>query len=392
MPYYRRNIYILCVTVFLASLSWNQIIPFLPKFLEQIGGGGKHLNMWIAIVTASQALSAIFMQPLWGKLGDTYGRKPMIIRAGLCLAGVYYAMSICQAPWQLVFCRFLNGALTGFIPGSFALIATNTPEEDAPGYIAAAQTSSSVGLIVGPVVGGLLAAAVGYRFSMVASGTACLISTIVVWFLVQEPNKVSVTEKTSLLQDVGTALKSPLQRSLLFAVLLSWSYGAAITPYLIVHLGQIGRHAPQWMQGAVISLPAIAFALAAYRWSTVGRWWGYDKTIMVGLIGGAIGALALFFVHDIWQFGVLYFIGGIFTATLGPSIAAITCTRVDEDFRGRAYFIQQSAGTLGSLFTPLAAGLVATYLGIPFVFILAGVLFVVGAFVFRGMVRFWPKA
>ena len=389
MPYYRRNIYILSVTIFLASLSWNQVVPFLQKFLEQIGGGGRNLNLWVAVVFAAQSLAAIIAQPFWGKLGDSYGRKPMIIRAGLCLAGVYFGMSLCHNPWQLALCRFLNGALTGFIPGSFALIATNTPEDDAPKYIATAQTTSSVGLIVGPAVGALLAGLVGYRGSMIVSGTACLISTLAVWAFVQEPNKVVITEKTSLIQDFGIALRSPVQRAVLFAVMLAWSYGAAISPFLIKHLEALGKHAPQWLPGAIFSLPAAAFVLSAYRWTSLGEWWGYHRTILVGLVGGGVGAIALFFAHDIWLFAALYFATGVFLATLGPSIAAITCTKVDESFRGRAYGIQQSAGTLGALIAPLVAGAISTLWGRPSIFILIGVVFLSGAFVFRGLARPW---
>ena len=102
MPYYRRNLYVLSVTVLLASLSWQQIIAFLPKFLKEIGGEGRHFELWVGVIFASQSLAAIVMQPFWGKLGDNFGRKTMIIRAGLCLAGVYYGMILCQAPWQLV--------------------------------------------------------------------------------------------------------------------------------------------------------------------------------------------------------------------------------------------------------------------------------------------------
>lgn len=390
MPYYKRNIYILSVTVFLATLSWNQVVPFLPKFIKQIGGG-QNLNYWIGVIFAVQSLAAIIMMPLWGKLGDTYGRKPMIIRAGLCLAGVYFGMSICHAPWQLAVCRFLNGALTGFIPGSMALIATNTPEEHAPRYIATVQTASSVGLIIGPMVGAVLAMRFGYRGSMVVSGAAVLISTMLVWLLVQEPNKVSVVEKTSLIQDFGIALRSRVQRSILFVAMLSWCFGASVAPYLILHLEKLGGHGPDWIPALIFALPAAAFVLMAYRWTSVGEWWGYDRTIMVGLIGGGIGAISLFFVHDIWLFGVMYFATGICMATLGPSIAALTCTRVEESFRGRAYGIQQSAGTLGGLVAPLIASLIATHWSMAAIFVFVGSTFIVGGVVFKGMARQWGK-
>lgn len=392
MPYYRRNIYILSVTVFLASLSWQQIVPFLPKFLREIGAGGSHFKLWVGLIFASQSLAAIVMQPLWGKLGDNYGRKPMIIRAGLCLAGVYYGMSLCRAPWQLVLCRFLNGALTGFIPGSFALVGTNTPEQEAPRYVAILESTSNAGLIIGPAVGAFLARLAGYRCSMAVSGTAVLLSTVLVWRLVEEPNKVGPIAKTSLVEDFRIALRMPVLSSLMFVMMLAWMFGNSINPFLVLHLETLQGWCPWWLPAVTYSLPGVAFVLSAYRWSVIGEGWGYHRNILIGLVGGGIGALALFTVHNVWVFAVVYFLMGICLATLSPAIGAITCTKVPEKFRGRAYGIQQSAGTLGSLSAALIASQIASLFGYRGIFFFVGLLFLFGAFTFRGMVRLWPKS
>ncbi|NLN76908.1 MAG: multidrug efflux MFS transporter [Armatimonadetes bacterium] len=390
MPYYRRNLYVLSVTVLLASLSWQQIIPFLPKFLKEIGGEGRHFELWVGVIFASQSLAAIVMQPFWGKLGDNFGRKTMIIRAGLCLAGVYYGMSLCQAPWQLVICRFLNGALTGFIPGSFALIATNTPEQEAPRYVAILESTSNVGLIVGPAFGAFLARLAGYRSSMALSGTAVLLSTLVVWLLVKEPNKPAPVEKTSLIQDFGIALRSPVLSSLMFAMMLTWMFASSINPFLVVHLENLRGWSPWYLPAVTYSLPGIAFVLTAYRWSRLGERWGYHRNILIGLIGGSIGAIVLFGSKNIWMFAVVYFLTGVCLATMSPAIGAITCTKVPEDFRGRAYGIQQSAGTFGALAATLIASRIAAVYGYGAIFMFIGLLFLTGALVFRTMVKLWP--
>lgn len=390
MPFYRRNIYILSVTVLLASLSWQQIIPFLPKFLAEIGGQGAHFKLWVGIIFASQSLAAIVMQPFWGKLGDNYGRKPMIIRAGLCLAAVYFGMSLCRAPWQLAVCRFLNGALTGFIPGSFALVGTNTPEQEAPRYVAILESTSNVGLIVGPAFGAFLARLAGYRSSMAVSGTAVLASTLLVWLLVKEPNKPAPAERTSLKQDFGIALRAPILSSLMFAMMLAWMYGSSINPFLVLHLETLRGWSPWWLPAVIYSLPGIAFVLTAYRWSVMGERWGYHRNILIGLVGGGIGAMILFLTHNIWIFAGIYFLTGICLATMSPAIGAITCTKVNEDFRGRAYGLQQSAGTFGALASALLASQIAALLGYGGIFLFVSLLFLVGAFVFKTMLKRWP--
>ncbi|MDD3927983.1 MAG: MFS transporter, partial [bacterium] len=337
MHYHRRNLLVLSTTVFLAAISWSQIVPFLPLFLQDIGVKDNLLR-WSGIIFAAHPVAAVFAQPLWGKLGDRHGRKPMVIRAGLCLSCIYFAMSFCNAPWQLVFLRFMNGALTGFIPGSFALIATNTPRELAPRSVATAQTASATGMIIGPAIGGLLAHIFGYRGSMRVSGIAILVATLLVWLLVREKNKTSASEEqTSLLQDFMTALRSPILGSVMLVVAIYGTFAAGINPVLALHLKQLSGTAPIWLTGMVFSLPGLAFTLSAYLWTAFGERRDYRTAINIGLTGTFLLAFTLRFVHNLWAFSAVYFAAGLCLAAITPSASAIICTRVDAGFHGRAY-------------------------------------------------------
>mgnify|MGYP001109541261 CR=1 FL=1 len=383
MPYYRRNLLILSVTIFLASVSWNQVIPFLPLFMKDLGTTSeKAVLNWVGIIFALQSLSSVFAMPFWGKMGDKYGRKPMAIRAGLFLAGIYFAMSVCRSPFQLALLRFLNGALTGFIPMSMTLIAANTPQDKAPKYIATAQTASAAGLIVGPALGGLLASFMGgYRASMQVSGYVVLASTFLVFLFVQEPNRIEVVETTSLLQDLIASLKSRVLGAIMLAVMISGIYYASLSPVLTLYLARIRGNAPQWIVGGIYALPSVAMVLTAHIWAAVGKRKGYLFAIQIGLIGASLSAISLVFVANIWHFALLYFIGGLFSAAVGPSAGAIIATKVPEDFKGRAYGIQQSAATLGSLVAPILATRIGTSFGMSAIFCFIGFVALLGCFV-----------
>ncbi|MHB0998901.1 MAG: MFS transporter [Armatimonadota bacterium] len=390
MGYHRRNLYILSTTIFLAAISWNQVIPFLSLFLQQLGVKEGQLMFWIYGVFIVQSISGMVAQPFWGKLGDRYGQKPMIIRAGICLTGIYFGMSICDAPWQLAMLRFLNGALTGFIPGSVALIATNTPSSEAPRAVATAQTASAAGQIVGPAVGGLLAAAVGYRGSMQVSGAAVLVSTILVAILVKEANKAQVSDKTSLREDFMASLQSPVLASIMLTVLLAGVYGSAINPVLAVHLANInGPQTSDLLIGIVFSLPPAAFLLTARAWTIRGERKGFGHTIQIGLIGTSVCAFMLTFIHNIWVFSVLFFAAGVFLAAIGPSTAALIAIKIKSSFHGRAYGIQNSAATMGALIAFVASSLIGGKYGVPPIFIFISVCLFVGSITFPILARRW---
>lgn len=94
MIYYQRNLLILSTTLFLAAFSWEQIAPFLPLFLKDLGVAS-NLPFWSGLLFTLQFSASALMDPFWGKTADKYGRKLMTMRAGLCLSLVYFGMSVC---------------------------------------------------------------------------------------------------------------------------------------------------------------------------------------------------------------------------------------------------------------------------------------------------------
>lgn len=388
MKQYERNLYILCLSIFLASVSWFQIMPFLPLFLEEMGVKERLLE-WSGFIFACQSLASIVALPFWGKVGDRYGRKAMTLRAGFCLAGIYFAMSVCRTPVQLAVLRFLNGALTGFIPGAIALIATGTPQEKGPRAVATAQTASATGQILGPAVGGALAGLLTYRGAMVASGTAVFVSTMLVLLFVREAAREVSPEKTSLMDDFRLALRSPVLASIMLIVLVNGFFLAAVNPVLALHLRAMAGAAPDWLTGAIFSLPATAFVLTAHRWTRYGGRRGYDRAIVVGLCGAAVCAAGLALAKGVWLFAVLFFALGACVASINPSAGAIICLRVPEHFRGRAYGMQLSAVMLGGLIAPVTATQAAARFGIPVVFAGTALLYLAGMLAFRGLARKW---
>lgn len=390
MQIYKRNLYILSLTIFLAAISWNQIIPFLSLFLQDMGVQGKDLMYWIYGAFIAQSIAGIAAQPFWGKLGDTYGQKPMIVRAGICLSFIYLGMSFCTHPWHLAVFRFLNGALTGFIPGSIALIATNTPVEEAPNAVATAQTASAAGQIIGPAVGGFLAAVFGYRGSMRISSAAVFIATILVILLVKEAKKSKSEQKTSLFQDILIAIRSPVLMSIMLAALVGGIFGNAAYPVLAIHLTELSNgNMPQWLIGVVFSMQPIAFIMTARAWTGLGTRKGYENIIEVGLIGGAVCSFVLALIHNLWFFSALMFITGIFLAAIMPATAALIAVKVDSSFHGRAYGIQQSAGTIGALIAFIVSSIISSKYGIAPIFTFVGVSFTAGIILFPLIVRKW---
>ena len=372
MTYYQRNLFILSFTIFLAAFSWEQIAPFLPLFLKELGVTAD-LPFWSGLLFTLQFSASSLMGPFWGKMADKYGRKPMVLRAGICLSLVYFGMSLCQNYSQLVFLRIMNGVLTGFIPGSIALIATNTPKSFSGRYVSIAYTLQSAGTILGPALGGLLAVITGYRGSMLLSGSLVFLAFLLVTFFVEEREKPQITVKTSIWQDCRLIFKMPVMVTVMSVEFINAMVMSSILPILALYLNQIAPDLNRVLSGFTYSLPGLALFLTAYIWSRIGEKISYTSTILIGLTGMGLIAVLLGTVENIWLFATLYFTYGIFVAAISPSSAALIATKVDSDFRGRAYAMQQTARTLGLFIAPVTSGTIGTYLGLNWIFVCFGV-------------------
>jgi DHA1 family multidrug resistance protein-like MFS transporter len=374
MVYYRRNVLILSFTTFLAACSANQVVPFLPLFIKELGVKGG-LAFWSGVILASQQIAMIVMMPLWGKLADKYGRKLMIIRAGICLALVYLGMSYCQTLWQLLLLRLLNGALAGFIPSTITLVATNTPKEQATRYVSIIQSAQAFGVIAGPSVGSILANLAGYRSSMQVSSIVVATAVLLVYLLVKEGCKVTACDQpTSLWQDLQLAFK----KSMLITVLCSdMTYSfvmMASQPLLILYIQELTGTQANLFTGPIFALPGLAIVLTNYFWCRQGERRTFQRMILLGLTGAGFFTLLQGLIRNIWWFAAAYFLAGLFAAAVSPNTAGLVTTKVEADFQGRAFAIQQSARNFGNFIAPLLAGSLGSILSFQWVFIAVGLL------------------
>ena len=146
--------------MFLAALDQSIVATALPQITSELGGL-EHLS-WV--VTA-YLLTSTSSTPLWGKISDLYGRRPMfqiailVFLAGSVLAGLSQSME------QLIGARALQGIGGGGLMAlAMATIGDVVPPRERPryqGYIAATFGTSSV---LGPVLGGFFAEGPGWEW------------------------------------------------------------------------------------------------------------------------------------------------------------------------------------------------------------------------------------
>jgi DHA1 family multidrug resistance protein-like MFS transporter len=381
MESWRRNLVLLWIGALLTSASFSMVIPFLPLFLVEDLGVHTWVNLWSGLLFSAAFITGALISPYWGSLADKYGRKPMILRSGFSLFAVYFLTAFVHHPYQLLLLRMLQGLLSGYIPGAIALVGTNTPERHVGMALAWMSTATATGNILGPLMGGALATVFGHRAAFASASVIVLMATFIVWFWVTEDRFQPKTVRSSVWGDLREAAANPaLVRVLALTALTAFSI-MTIEPILPLYIARIrGTVANASLAaGMVFSLAGIASILFAPRW---GRWAdkiGFQKVLWMGLIGGGIGNFAQMAFHNLWGFAATRFLYGAFFCAVFPALNGLVVRSTSPDFRGRAFSLNQSANQIGTLFGPLAGGLIAQVAPARAVFAVTGLLLLLTA-------------
>src|SRR5580693_1076769 len=85
--HWRRNLIVCVFGSFTTIVAMTLMLPFLPLYVEQLGvKDHAAIVQWSGVAYGATFFTAALTAPLWGKLADLYGRKPMLIRASLGMA------------------------------------------------------------------------------------------------------------------------------------------------------------------------------------------------------------------------------------------------------------------------------------------------------------------
>ncbi|WP_019119889.1 MFS transporter [Brevibacillus massiliensis] len=390
MESWKRNLIVLWLGVFLSNASYTMVVPFLSLYLFDLGVGKQTVNLWSGIIFSAAFFVGAIMAPYWGARADQTGKRRMVIRAGISLTVVYLLASFVRNPWELLAVRMLQGFVSGFVPASMAIVASSVPQNKMGWSLGIMQTAGATGGILGPLFGGLLSEFFGMRLAFVVSSVVILLATVAVWLFVKEEKIVPSQVKHRVIEDIRAAWHNRILMKMLALLFIVQLVYMVLQPLLTLYVTQLQGQVEGAVlsSGIIFSLSGIAGIIAAPYWGKIGQQKGFFNILYIALIGAGIMNAAQFLSNNLWTFGGVQFVFGLFISGVLPAVNTIVVEHTDADFRGRAFGLTTSANQLGSMVGPILGGLLGSLAGIRFVFVCTGtMLVIVGLIVWKYLAK-----
>jgi DHA1 family tetracycline resistance protein-like MFS transporter len=364
----------LFVTVFVDMIGYGIVVPLLPFYAQQYAPGAVLIGLLGSLYAAMQ----FFGGPFLGGLSDRAGRRPVLL---LCLLGTslaYLLLGLSDTLLLLVAAVILAGGASGTLATAQAYVADSTEPADRARVLGLIGAAFGLGLISGPILGGLLSLVSLGAPAFAASALALV--NVAFGFLVLPESLPSVRRmSTPILRlnpftQLGSMLGLVSIRVLLIAVfLLNLSFTGLLTNFPLFSNVRFG-----WDTTANAFFFAFVGACAVLtQGMLLGKLqprFGEERLLLGGL---ALMALNLCLIALVPSGPLLYPVVGILAVGTGlaiPALTALISRRVSEREQGKVMGGQQAILSLTLLIGPLISGLAFDHLGVPFPYWIGGLL------------------
>lgn len=360
----RKNLFILSFTMLVVMLGYSLAMPLLPFYIEKFGVGGTELG-WLM---STYALMQFICAPLWGIASDRYGRKPILAVGVLGYTITLFMFGIAQNFVMMFIARSLSGILSSATqPTAMAYIGDNAPQKEKGKSMGQLGAMAGIGVVLGPLMGGLLSKDSLSLPFFVGSGLAALALLLVIFLLPESKPASSSTgdltpsiegnppQKPTRTRDVYLhVLFSPVGILLLLIFIMSFgmtNFQGMIGLYVVDKLDftttQVGS---LWMV-----MGAMLIIVQGVLVGALTEKFGDLNLVKAGLLGGALGFV---FVAFAWNYLATLLALGFFIlalALIGPALNSHISNFAGEH-QGAVMGLNSASTSLGKVLGPLWGG------------------------------------
>lgn len=396
MEPWKRTYWAVWAANLITSIGMMSFLPFFPRLLEELGLHDRdEIAAWAGILYGAAPLSAAVMSPLWGALGDRYGRRIMVLRSMAAITVFVGAMAFAHTTWQLLALRLLQGVFSGFLAPSMTLVSVAAPPAEEGRITGSLQTATVLGGIVGPLIGAALAGVmpVGNVFLGVAA-LSLVSAALVLFWAAEDPAHRRQDQKglpfAAVLAGSWRDLTElwdnrALRASLAIVFWLQFAVGMT-NPILELHVRDL-LHADLHTQNIATAIlfsgvPALSL-VAMPLWGRFGDRHGHAGALVMVATWSGIALVAQGLASAFVLLCVARLAFGAIMAGSAPLSFGLAAREVGVERRGGAFGVVFASRTFAVAVSAMLGGWASRFLGVPGLFVCGGLAVLVTAWWMR---------
>lgn len=381
---WQKNLWITWFGCFIVGASFSLVMPFLPLYIQTLHVNTTQATFYSGIAFSVTSLASALVAPMWGKLADEYGRKPMMVRASIAMAITMAGISFSPifgnfGVFWLIGMRLLMGFFSGFIPNSIAMIASQAPKEKSGYALGLLSTAMVTGTLIGPSAGGLMAQWFGMANVFLIVGFLLALSSILTIFFVHENfTPVAKSDMLSTKEIFNRVSNKQILIGLLVTSFIIQITTQSVEPFVTLYVKDLAPNMNNLMfiSGLIVSAVGLSALLSSSTLGKLGDKYGSHRLILIGLVFSFAMYLPMAFVQSPLQLGILRFMLGFGTGALMPSVNSLLAKITPKEGVSRIFAYSQMCSNFGVVAGPLIGSAVAGLISYRMAFVVTS-LFVV---------------
>lgn len=354
---FKNPLAVIFLTVFIDLLGFGILIPIMPTYVQRYGASGTEVGLLAAVFSLMQLVFA----PVWGRISDRVGRRPVIVATAVGTAIAYVMFGLADALWLMFVARAFAGICGGNIATAQAYIAdVTTPENRARG-MAVIGAGFGLGFTLGPALAVVARLGGEHAPFFVAAGLAAL-NAVWAWIALPEPPRHAARARRGAASYLD-ALRMP---SLLFYIGLllttTYAFSNVESAFAIFNKARLGftehENALAFTYIGVTLTFMQGFVVRRLAKRTTPK-----RMMLLGTGSMAVGAALVPMVSTSWHLAPAITLLASGSALYSPSVMGQISLAAPPDRQGEMLGVAQSAGAIGRIAGPAVAGVLFDYVG-----------------------------
>jgi len=353
----RKAMFTIILSIMVDVFGYSMVLPLLPVIITDLGTS----PLFVGLLISSNALSAFIFGPLWGRLSDKYGRKPILLISQAGTGVSFLILALSPNVFVILFSRILDGVFGGQIPVIRAYISDITTPSTRASEMGKLMVGQTVGMVFGPLIGGLLGE-INWRYpSLVAVALSIIAMVLTIRVLIESMPKDRISdlkEKKNIRElasekkirtFTGEIIVRFVQVFLLFSITVM--FNSSMSLILFERYG-----ASTLVIGLVLTLAGVTIMVyGGFLMKPLFKKVGEKKVLLLASVLLIVNFGAFPFMEELWM--IFAFIPTfVFSMVFLPSLIQSNITKaVDADKQGVVSGMTTNIQSIAQIISPLVA-------------------------------------